>query len=275
MKDLSNEHVVHVKKDGIEYLQFRRLLKYSNIINHAYSLGIDREYSTNTSDIDKYEEIIKNYDELCTAIGIDYRNLVKTNQTHTKNVICINEKINKETPDFNLKQYNDIDGSTTDKRNLILTTTNADCILLLFFDPVKKAIANVHSGWRGTLQKISVQAIKKMEQEYNSDPKDIICCICPSIRECHFEVDKDVQEPYYNEFKELEGIDKLILHDKERNKWNIDTVGINKEILKLEGLKEENIIDSGICSVCNSDIIHSYRAKKENSGRAIAIIELK
>ncbi len=146
---------------------------------------------------------------------------------------------------------------------------------MLFFDPVKKAIANVHSGWKGTLQRISVDAVNKMKQEYGCNPQDIICCICPSIRKCHFKVHSDVQEPYYNEFKELEEINKLIAPISGEDRWVIDTVGINKIILKQAGLKPENIIDSGICSVCNSDQIHSFRVEKEGYGLGTAIIELK
>ena len=61
----------------------------------------------------------------------------------------------------------------------------------------------------------------------------------------------------------------------ENTKWNIDTVLINKILLQKEGLKPENIIDSGICSVCNSDIVHSYRMEKKNYNTETAIIELK
>ena len=167
------------------------------------------------------------------------------------------------------------DGLITNKKNIILSTTNADCILLLFFDPVKKAIANVHSGWRGTLQRISVETIEKMEKEYNSNPQDIICCICPSIRKCHFEVKRDVYELFSKEFKDLKEIDEMIILDSKDEKWYIDTVKINKVILENAGLKKENIIDSGICSVCNSDLIHSYRVEKERFGLSTAIIELK
>ena len=46
MKDLSNENVIHVKKDGIEYLQFRKLLEYSDIIKHAYAIGLDKDFRT-------------------------------------------------------------------------------------------------------------------------------------------------------------------------------------------------------------------------------------
>lgn len=46
MKDLSNENVIHIAKDGVQYLQFRRLLEYSDILVHAYSLGIDKNFRT-------------------------------------------------------------------------------------------------------------------------------------------------------------------------------------------------------------------------------------
>ena len=59
------------------------------------------------------------------------------------------------------------------------------------------------------------------------------------------------------------------------DKWTIDTVEISKLILKQAGLRDENIIDCGICSVCNSDLIHSFRVEKEGYGLSSAIIELK
>ena len=61
----------------------------------------------------------------------------------------------------------------------------------------------------------------------------------------------------------------------ENTKWNIDTVLINKILLQKEGLKPENIVDSGICSVCHSDRIHSYRIEKKDYNTETAIIELK
>ena len=259
-------------------MQFNKLLEYSDIINHAYSLGIDSNFRTakaNKQKISKeeYDNAIKNYKELCDSINSNYINIVKTNQDHTDKIKVVNKKILKNNPDFNLKEYEKTDGLITDKKNIILSTTNADCILLLLFDPIKKIIANVHSGWRGTLQRISVKTVEKMIKEYDCNPKDIICCICPSIRKCHFEVDKDVKDLFYDEFKNLENIKMII--EKKGEKWHIDTVLINKEILKEIGLNEKNIIDSEICSVCNSDIIHSYRKEKEKYGLATALIEIK
>lgn len=276
--DLSNENIIHIKNNGIEYIQFKRLLEYQDIINHAYSLGTNVNFRTaraNKQSLEKeeYERAINDYKELCNSIGSDYINVVKTNQQHTSNVKVVKEKVNKSEPDFNLLQYFETDGLVTNKRNLMLSTTNADCILLLFFDPVKKVIANTHSGWKGTLQRISVKTVQKMKEEFCCNPEDIICCICPSIRKCHFEVDKDVKDLFEKEFIDLD-LGKIIEKQENKDKWNIDTVLINQIILEREGLKKENIIDSGICSVCNSDIIHSFRVEKEGYGLNTALIEL-
>ncbi len=280
MVDLSNENVIHIQKDGVEYLQFRKLLEYRDIINHAYSLGIDKNYRTAKANKEKlteedYQKALQDYKNLCQVIDSKPEHLVKTNQEHTDKVKVVQGKVIFNEPDFNLESYNKTDGLITNQKDIMLATTNADCILLLFFDPVKKVIANTHSGWRGTLQRISVKTIKKMKMEFNCNPEDILCCICPSIRKCHFEVEKEVKESFKKEFQDIDTIDEMIKETISNQKWNIDTVKINQIILQKEGLKLENIIDSKICSVCHSDLVHSYRVEKQGYRLNTALIELK
>ena len=271
--NLSNSVVSHIKDNDNEYLQFKRLEKYKDILTHAYSVGIDKNYRTfkanrEALEIRDYEKNVNNYKELCKAIKLNSDNLIKANQAHTDNILCVDKFEKNEKIDTIEKS----DGLITNTKGIVLATTNADCILLLFFDPVKKVIANVHSGWKGTLQRISEKTVGKMVENYGCKPKDIIVCICPSIRKCHFEVGKDVKELFFNEFKNLENINEFIINKE--NKWFIDTVLINKLILKKVGILEENIEDSNICSVCNKDMIHSYRAEGESYGLATAVIGL-
>lgn len=117
-----------------------------------------------------------------------------------------------------------------------------------------------------------------MKEVFDSNPKDIICCFCPSIRKCHFEVDEDVASQCKDIFEFTGRINEIIeLGDfKEgKQKYNIDTILINRILLEQEGILEENIIDSGICSVCHSDKIHSRRAHGLNFGLACSLIERK
>ena len=296
MKDLSNKNVIHIKGDKIEYLQFRKLLEYKDVIHHVYALGLDVGFKTTTADQnpaspERMELARESYQKLCRCMGSNDAHIVQANQNHTDIIKIVQTKINVDEPDFSLTEEGIEDGLITNKKNLALATTNADCILLLFFDPVKRVIANTHSGWRGTLQRISIKTVQKMVKEFGSNPQDIICCICPSIRKCHFEVDKDVKDMFEKEFYDLENVtfidiekenqEKTIqltdfIEEKiENTKWNIDTVLINKILLQREGLNPENIIDSGICSVCHSDGIHSYRIEKKNYNTETAVIELK
>lgn len=264
------DNIIILEKNGTQYLQFKKLNEYSDILNHAYSLGQNVSFRTAriNSDIPK-EELdiaINSYKSLCNCIGVEYNNIAKASQAHTDTIKIIDEKINKDKPDFD---YDDnFDGFITDKPNIVLSTTNADCILLLFFDPVKKVIANVHSGWKGTLKRVGVRAVNMMIKKYNCNPKDIICAISPSIRKCHFEVDRDVFEMFDKEFK----YDNIIT--QKGNKWYIDTVLINKLMLEEIGLKKENILDSGICSVCN-DLTHSYRKEGKDFKLDTLLVSLK
>lgn len=259
------DNIVYIKKNKTEYIQFKRLLEYPEL-QHLYTLrqnGLNfKAYNGDGKDLEE------SYDKICKALNLRKTNIVKPHQTHTNKV----EKV------ANTQQiFNEVDGLVTDENNIVLCTTSADCTSLLLFDPVKKAIANVHSGWRGTLQKIGQNAVRKMVDEYDCKAQDIICCICPHIRKCHFEVEEDVMQSFKKEFEYTKKIDEIIEKGKVINnaqKYYIDTTLINILMLEEMGLKTENIIDSGICTVCNSDKFHSYRVDKENSGRNAAIIAM-
>ncbi len=115
-----------------------------------------------------------------------------------------------------------------------------------------------------------------MIQQYDCNPKDIICFIGPCIKKCHFEVSKDVADLFQKEFCNMEHMEEIITCvNLQEQKYVIDTCKINQNMLKEIGLLEENIIDSGICTVCNSDYMHSYRANKEFAGRNTAILGMK
>ena len=274
--DLSNDVVVHVRKGGFEFLQFRKLLELC--VKHSYSL---KPYSFNTrpgfvdSEID--EKSRQNYIDFCEVLGIDFNHLTKPNQTHTNIVKTVDNLSGKMIIEEG--KYIDVDGLVTDIKGASLATVNADCILLLLYDPVKKVIGNIHSGWRGTFSKISENTVKEMVQKYGCNAEDIIVCICPSIRKCHFEVKQDVKNmceeifDYTNRLKDI--IEYTGKDENNIDKWKIDTVLITKILLEDCGIKEENIYDCGICSFCNSKQVHSCRADGTECGlRGTAIISL-
>ena len=272
MKDLTNENVIQQEKNGIEYLQFRKLLEYPEL-KHMYVLkNTNMNFALENGN---KEKLCDNYRRVCELEEIDFRNIVKSSQAHTDKIKCICKKVLQNQPDMYIPELNNIDGLISNKENIVLSTTNADCILLIMYDTKNKVIANIHSGWRGTFQKIAQKAVKKMQIEYGTKPKDIICCMSPSIAKCCFEVEEDVKNKCEEIFSNTGRIQEIIERGRkveERQKYNIDTILINKLILQEAGLAPENIVDSGLCTVCHSDLFHSYRVDKEQSGRNGAFI---
>lgn len=202
---------------------------------------------------DYIDDDIKNYFNIPKNIKI-----VGCNQTHSNNVINLTlENINKE--------FENTDGLVTALENVAIITKVADCQSILLYDPVKKIIGNIHSGWKGTLNKIIIKGIDIFINEYNSNPKDIIACINPSLLQCCSEFSMNEYELFSKEFKEF-------LKIKGNDKCIIDLVGINKYLLKSKGVKEENIIISSYCTSCNNKLFHSYRKDNHTNSRNISII---
>jgi len=260
--DLSNENMLHIKDGDIEYLQFRKLLEYKDKINHCYTLK--------TNNKDYKQEKDNNYKELYEKLNLDYEGFSKIEyQAHSDLVEIVEDKN---------QFFNNIDGLLTNQKGISLSLRFADCTPILFYDPIKNVIGNIHSGWKGTVQKIGQKGLEKMIKEYNCNVKDIICLIGPCIGMCHFEVGEDVKEIFENTFSYFGNLENIIKKGElkeDGQKYFVDTTLINRMLLEEIGVLPNNIIESNICTVCNKDYMHSYRADKENSGRNTAIIGLK
>lgn len=262
------------KKGGLMYITFPRLSR-CGVVRHTFSTklgGVSKgkfaEMNLSFNRGDERSAVIKNYEILCGAVGIDTANLVLSHQTHTNNVRVVT-KADCGTG-YTLPPFNDVDGLITNQSGVALVTQYADCTPLLFCDPKKRVIATSHAGWRGTVKEIGRVTVEKMHSEFGCEPKDIIAAIGPSIAECCYEVDT----PVLNEFLKLSlDLDKIFKKvDSEHYMLNLREA--NRQILVNSGISPDNIDISDICTNCNSDKLHSHRASKGERGNLAAIIEL-
>jgi len=187
---------------------------------------------------------------------------IVANQTHSNHVKIISKReeqgwSSKESAIFNC------DSLITNQKNIMLTMLTADCVPILLFDPKKNLVSAIHAGWRGTKDEIVIQTVEKMKEEFNSDPKDIIAGIAPSIGRCCYEVDLGVAK-YFIKYNSV--------FDKIEEKYMLDLPLINKKQLLNSGLKDENIELSNICTSCKVDDYFSYRKENGCSGRFMSMI---
>lgn len=156
------------------------------------------------------------------------------------------------------------DAMITNKMNIGLAISSADCCAIFLYDNNKKVIAAVHSGWRGTQKKILLKTLIKLKEDFGSLPEDLIAYIGPSINQKKYEVGKEVAELFDN---------KYMLY--EREKTFLSVWQVNYDILLNFGISIKNIQVSSLCSYEMNNILHSYRREGTHSGRALGVIAMK
>ena len=273
----SNKMHLHFK-NAVAYLTFPSLEKYS-FINHAFSTRIGGVSSDEFTSMnlgwsrgDKEENVAKNYRRFCDAVGVEYETLVASKQDHGDYVL----RVNRDDLGLGISKNHTIesvDALITNDPEVTLVTYFADCTPIFFLDPNKKVVALAHAGWRGTANKICKNVIDKMKNEFKSDAKDIICGVGPAIGQCCFEVDEEVCQKFKKLEKEVGGqfIENLSIDGK----YMIDLLEANKKILMHNGVQEENISVSDLCTKCNSDLLISHRQTNGKRGTMVAMIQIK
>ncbi|MGE5381584.1 MAG: peptidoglycan editing factor PgeF [Methylocystaceae bacterium] len=164
-----------------------------------------------------------------------------------------------------------VDGMITNESKLPLMTFYADCLPVYLFDPKRRAIGLVHSGWKGTAGRISAGAVKMLADEYGSDPADIQAIIGPGIGPCCYAIDDGVAAIFRKEFAEH---GQLLYPKNQKGQWYLDLKSAVTLTLIEAGIKEAAIEDTGICTCCRQDLYYSYRGERGNCGRMGALIEL-
>ncbi len=184
------------------------------------------------------------------------------------------------------------DASATNRRGLLLGVQTADCVPILLVDPKKRAIAAVHAGWRGTLQRIVAKAIGKMQMEFGTKPADLLAAIGPSIGGCCYEVGTEVAIQFQSQFADApEWFDEFRTGDEPNPiQWLnmmppghqpppknvlLDLKKANRAQLLGAGLRAPNIFVSDLCTACRRDLLFSYRREGSQSGRLMSVIGIR
>ena len=165
------------------------------------------------------------------------------------------------------------DGLSTGRGDYMLSSSYGDCAPLLFFDPLKKAQANVHSGWKGTLYEIAASAIQGMVERYGSRPEDIHVAIGPHIGRDDFEVHADVADPFKECFPMIP--DLVREHPTAEGKYLVDLNLCIAYVLLREGILPDHILNCGRSTVAHPEDFHSFRRDKEKFGLMMVISQMK
>lgn len=213
-----------------------------------------------------------NQEQLCKLLGISTERLIVPYQTHSCNILTIDDTFRHLSADARHAIMQEKDAVMTHIEGLCLCISTADCIPILLYDATHKAIAAVHAGWRGTVRGIVTQTMEAMHETYGTEGHDIHAVIGPGISFEAFEVGIEV----YEAFKER-GFDmgQIARWYPEKEKYHLDLPAANCLQLISAGVPPRQILDSGICTYTHHQDFFSARRLGTKSGRILNGIMLK
>lgn len=211
--------------------------------------------------------------EWAAAIGFDAERLVRTGQVHENDVFVVTEEHagmgrRRDTPIAGTA-----DAMITNAVNVPIMTLAADCLPLLMYDPVNRAVAAVHAGWRSTVIDIAGETVRAMTREYGTRPADLLAFLGPAIGGCCNEVGPEVTAAWREVASDMGPLRELAV-TRPVVKEHFDVPRANAMLLQRAGLIPEHIEMSGICTKCNTDGWFSHRGQGAATGRQGGVIML-
>ncbi len=213
---------------------------------------------------DAQQNVVQNRKAVAEALSVEAVRITTCEQIHGSNIEVVTpEKIGSGA--FNLAEtIAGTDALITKVKAVPLMLFFADCVPVVFADPVTGAVGVAHAGWRGSVAGIAAKTVKKMVQEFDVVPENLLAAIGPSIGSCCYEVDSTV----YEQAKQFDAC----FTPTSLGHWQLDLWKMNRQQLLQEGLKPENIMCAGICTADNRELFFSYRAEAGKTGRLAAVI---
>ena len=218
---------------------------------------------------DDPEHVRENYRRFLSALGAEGEHLAMTNQVHGGKIRVVTTADWKQDP-YQRVSY-EADGLMTDLPGVVLLIYSADCIPLLLYDPVRRVVAAIHAGWRGTAAGIAATAVERMKEVYDCRPEDILAAVGPGIGPCCFETHEDVPNAM---MAAVSSAALPYIKVLESGKFSLDLKGINARLLERAGLEPEHIAVCRECTACLAEKYWSHRRMGNNRGSMAAAIQL-
>ena len=257
--------MVLIHQNGASFYQFERLARFKDVRHgiftrhFGYSRSPFESLNVTFGLGDENAHVEQNRRVVARTMG--GCNLVCAQQVHGDEVLVLNSD-GPDPNDTGERVLGTGDALVTDAAEKLLMIQLADCQSILLYDTVRCVVANIHSGWRGSIRNIAGKTVKVMQKRFQSDPAHIIAGIGPSIGPCcaefvHYE--KEIPEIYWS-YKSATD--------------HFDFWAVSRDQLNDAGVPLRHIEISHICTRCHTGLFFSYRGEGQ-TGRFASVIGIK
>ncbi|NDV94716.1 peptidoglycan editing factor PgeF [Dysgonomonas sp. 521] len=260
-----------IQNKGLDLLMFNafpkgNLFNFSTTIHGGASTGTYASLNLSPYSGDDPESVNENQEHLANIIGISVENLYLPYQTHNDRIQIIDEAFLYKSDLEKASLMNGVDALITDRKDICIGVTTADCVPILIYDTKRHILAAVHAGWKGTVAKIVRKTILKMMERFDSNPKHLLAGIGPCISQKHFEVGEEVVEAF---IQAGFSIGDIAYRNHVSGKMHINLEAANGLLLAEAGIPIGNIEKAGLCTYSNPELLFSARRQTIHSGRIV------
>lgn len=256
--------LIYTTQDGISFYQFENLAACQGINhrictrNSGYSRQPFASLNVSFGIGDEDDNVVRNRDIISRSM--EANELVFARQVHGSKIAVLSREIRGQG-DHPVVEPFTADAMVTDQPQKYLVIQVADCQSVLMYEPARQVVANVHCGWRGSIQNIIGRTVETMKQQFDCNSGLIQVGIGPSLGPCCAE---------FINFKTE--IPEMFWRYKDSSN-HFDFWSISCDQLLHAGVPAKNIESSRICTRCRTDEFFCYRAEK-TTGRFAAVIGL-
>lgn len=199
---------------------------------------------------DDPRSVVANRQRICKVLGAGTGCLVAGQQVHGDRVITVNAVHAGKGSTSEESALPDVDALVTGEPSVLLSSYYADCVPLLFLDPVRRVVALAHAGWKGTVLGIGAATVHHMVEKHGSRAEDILAAVGPAIGPCCYEVDTSVMEAVWKCLP----VGPVPARPGREGHWWLDLPAINRRLLLMAGVRPENITMAKLCTACRDDL---------------------
>jgi len=257
--------LILVNRKGASFFQFENLIRYADIRHGVFtrrlghSTGVFQSLNVSFDLGDVADHVSANRRRIAEAI--EGEDLVFAEQVHGDDVIIVNSQ-NSGSEMGTDRVVGIGDAMVTGFSGKFLIIQVADCQSILLYDPIRRVVANVHCGWRGSIKNILGRTVHVMNKRFQCNSTDIVAAIGPSLGPCCAEFVN-----YRNEIPE-----KFWRYKSADD--HFDFWALSRDQLAGAGVLRENIETGSLCTKCNTEVFFSYRGQG-HTGRFASVIGIK
>ena len=265
---MMHRSMCRVQRGSFVYYNCRRLP-----VRHAFttkfggvSTGACESLNLGFNRGDTEQNVRENYRRLAEELNVDGARFTLTRQIHEAEVSVVRES--EAGMGLTRPMAWQSDAIVTALPDTPLIGFYADCVVTLLYDPATHTAGVCHAGWRGMAAGILPKTAHVMAEKLGAHRDSLIAVLGPSIRQECFETDADVPQAMERQL----GAQVQPFIAEKGAKFHVDLQGIGAKLLRDAGLSPENVIDSGICTMCHADTFWSHRATHGVRGVQGAVI---